>query len=165
MSKESRHPNEIENVARAIRAREFPRLLNFTDMVNRYVAIQLRDKVGSWLKNSALYFLITRGGSLTPSELARLMFRSKHYMTKLIDSLEKDGLVIRERVSKDRRTINVKITSDGVDYVMQTLRDNDWMEEEVMSCLDNSEIETLRTLLKKLRQRLVEKVGDTSSTQ
>ena len=164
MSKGLRHPNKIEKVAREIRAREFPRLLNFTDIVNRYVAINVKDKA-DWLRNSALSFLIIKGGALTPTELARLMLRSKHYMTKLIDSFEKGGLVIRERAKKDRRTIQVKITPSGLEYIMKTLIANDWMEEEVMSCLDSSEIETLRTLLKKLSQRLGEKVGDASSAQ
>lgn len=159
MSKGLRHPNEIEKVAREIRARQFPRLLNFTDIVNRYVAINLKDEAG-WLKNSALNFLITKEGSLTPTELARLMLRSKHYMTKLVDRFEKDGLAVRERTSKDRRTIQVKITPAGLEYIMKTLVDNDWMEKEVMSCLDKSEIETLRTLIQKLRRRLVKKASD-----
>lgn len=162
MSKQSIHPNETEKVAREIRVREFPRLLNFTDIVNRFVAIHLEEK-SDWLKNSALSFLITRGGSLTPTELARLMLRSKHYMTKLIDNFEKDGLAVRERASKDRRTIQVKITPAGLEYIMKTLIDNDWMEKEVLSCLDEGEIKTLRTLIQKLRSKMVAMANERSS--
>jgi len=136
--------------------------LNFTDIVNRFVAIHLDEK-SDWLKNSALSFLITRGGSLTPTELARLMLRSKHYMTKLIDNFEKDGLAVRERASKDRRTIQVKITPAGLEYIMKTLIDNDWMEKEVLSCLDEGEIRTLRTLIQKLRSKMVAMANERSS--
>ena len=163
MNKRSRQTNGIEKVAREIRAREFPRLLNFTDIVNRFVAIHLEEK-SDWLRNSALSFLITRGGTLTPTELARLMLRSKHYMTKLIDSFERDGLAVRERENKDRRTIQVRITPAGVDYIMKTLIDNDWMEKEIMSRLDQSEIEMLRTLIQKLRGKMVEMVRELSIT-
>ena len=159
MSKRLGQPDEIEKVASEIRAREFPRLLNFTDIVNRFVAIHLEEK-SDWLRNSALSFLITSGGSLTPTELARLMLRSKHYMTKLIDSFEKDGFAVRERASKDRRTIQVRITPAGLDYIMKTLITNDWMEREVMACLDDSEIETLRNLVQRLRKKMFETVSE-----
>ena len=118
--------------------------------------MRLRGKV-NWLRATALTYLITRGDSLTASQLARLMLRSNYSMTRLIDDLEKDGLVIRERAGKDRRTIDVRITSDGLAFMMQTLSDNDLVEEELMSCLDENEILTLRNLIRVLRFTLVEK--------
>lgn len=150
--------NEIVEVATAITAREFPRLVIFSDMISRYVDVRLRGKV-NWLRSTALTYLITRGGSLTASQLARLMLRSNYSMTRLIDDLEKDGLVIRERTGKDRRTVDVRITSDGLAFMMQTLSDNDLVEGELMSCLDENEIETLRNLIRVLRQTLILKIS------
>ena len=158
MSERLPHHNEIENVATAIRARELTRLVMFADMVSRYVDIKLRGKV-NWLRISALSYLITRGGSLTASQLARLMLRSNYSMTRLIDDLEKDGLVIRERAGKDRRTIDVRITSAGLAFMMQSLGDSDLVEEELMSSLDKDEIETLRNLIRVLRFTLIEKTS------
>lgn len=158
MSERLPHRNEIKDVATAIRARELTRLVMFADMVSRYVDIKLRGKV-NWLRISALSHLITRGGSLTASELARLMLRSNYSMTRLIDDLERDGLVIRERAGKDRRTIDVRITSDGLAFMMQSLGDSDLVEEELMSSLDKDEIETLRNLIRVLRFTLIEKTS------
>lgn len=152
------HRNEIEDVATAIRAREFPRLVIFADMVSRYVDIKLRGKI-NWLRTTVLNYLIIRGGSLTASQMAHLMLRSNHSMTRLIDDLEKDGLVIRERAGKDRRTIDVKITSDGLAFMRRTLGDSDLVEQEIMSFLDKDEIETLRNLIRVLRFTLIEKSG------
>lgn len=152
------HRNEIEDVATAIRAREVPRLVIFADMVSRYVDIQLRGKI-NWLRTAVLNYLIIRGGSLTASQLAQLMLRSNNSMTRLIDDLEKDGLVIRERAGKDRRTIDVKITSDGLAFMRRTLGDSDLVEQEIMSFLDKDEIETLRNLIRVLRFTLIEKSG------
>lgn len=164
MSERLPHRNEIENVATAIRAREFPRLVMFADMVSRYVDIKLKGKV-NWLRISALNYLITRGGSLTASQLAQLMLRSNYSMTRLIDDLEKDGLVIRERAGKDRRTIDVRVTPAGLAFMRQSLGDSDLVEEEVMSCLDEDEIETLRNLIRVLRFTLIEKSGKRTDAQ
>jgi len=150
--------NEIEDVQRAIRATNFPRLVMFTDMVNRYVDIKLRGKV-NWLRISVLLWLIIRGGSITPSELARRLVRSNHSMTRLIDSLEEDGLVIRERSVEDRRTVHVKVTSDGLAFTRQSLNNASFVEVEVMSCLDKNEVETLNNLIRMLRLRLIEKTS------
>ena len=158
MSERLPHRNEIEDVATAIRAREFPRLVIFADMVGRYVDIKLRGKI-NWLRTTVLNYLIIRGGSLTASQLAQLMLRSNYSMTRLIDDLEKDGLVIRERAGKDRRTIDVKITSDGLAFMRRTLGDSDLVEQEIMSFLDKDEIETLRNLIRVLRFTLIEKSG------
>ena len=158
MSKQLAHRSEIDNVTTAIRVREFPRLLMFADMINRYVDIKLRGKI-NWLRTSALTYIIIRGGSLTASQLAPLMLRSNYSMTRLIDSLEKDGLVMRSRTSKDRRTIHVKITSAGLAFMMRSLSDNDLVEEELLSCLDENELESLRYLIRILRLRMIEKTA------
>ena len=94
-----------------------------------------------------------------PSELARLMLRSSYSMTQLIDRLEKDGFIVRDHNNKDRRIVNVRITSPGLEYVIQSLTHNDVAEKEVMSVLDNDEIERFRNTIRKLREPLMAKRG------
>ncbi|MFC1820632.1 MarR family winged helix-turn-helix transcriptional regulator, partial [Thermodesulfobacteriota bacterium] len=91
----------IEKAAEEIRSREFSYLASFADIINRYM--DLRFKKLNRLRYGVLSLLITRGGSLTHTRLAKLMFRSKHGITKVIDDLEKDGLVVRTPGSRDRR--------------------------------------------------------------
>lgn len=51
--------------------------------------------------------------SSTPSLLAEKAGVSRATMTRLIDGLERDGLVKREFDSEDRRSFTVSLTSDG----------------------------------------------------
>jgi DNA-binding MarR family transcriptional regulator len=148
---------EIEYVDKIIRNIYFTRIATFADTVDRYIDIELKDKV-NWLKTFALIQLILRGGSITPSELARLMLRSNHSMTKLIDSLVKEGLVRRYRNVKDRRTIQVKITQDGLASMIKIVKDIEKAEHTVDSCLDKDELKQLAILQTKLRYRLIERI-------
>jgi DNA-binding MarR family transcriptional regulator len=151
--------NEIEKVNSQIRKMQYPRIIVFADVVNRYTQLILKDKV-SWLRTNALIFLITRGGSLTPSQLARIMLRSNYSITKLIDGLEKDGLVKRYRDGRDRRSINVQVTSESLKYVMSNLSSTTAAEQELKSWLIEDELENLATIIRKLRDKLIEKVSE-----
>ena len=91
-----------------------------------------------------------KGGILHPTELARLMWMSKHSMTKIIDSLEKDGLVVRQRIDEDRRAVLIKITSFGLDFIQQTLNSHDELWINVIDSLNEKEQKELIELLQKM---------------
>ena len=156
MSKRLPAKREIENAAKELRSREFLYLASFADIINRYMDI--RFKKLNRLRYGVLSLLITRGGSLTHTRLARLLFRSKHSVTKVIDSLEEEGLVIRDPATTDRRVVNVRITSTGINYVIRTFKYGDMITEEAMSCLKNNELKTLKTLIEKLRQAMIDRL-------
>lgn len=146
---------EIQSVRDEIGARQLPQIIHFADVVNRWVHIYLNANT-DWLRFFALLFLILRGGSLTLSELARLMLRSNYRITRLVDSLEEDGLVVRDRSSTDRRTVRVKVTSAGLETMRVTLNDVEPVEKEVMSCLGGDEIMPLRDMIARLRRRMID---------
>jgi DNA-binding MarR family transcriptional regulator len=133
----------------------------FADVVNRHTQKILKNKI-SWLRTSALMFLITRGGTLTPGQLARIMLRSNYSITKLIDGLEKDRLVKRYPDEKDRRSIKVKVTSEGLNYVITSLSNVNVMEaeRELKYWLNDDERQNLAAIIRKLRDKLIEKVSE-----
>jgi DNA-binding MarR family transcriptional regulator len=153
--------NEIEKVNVQIRSMQIPRIIAFADVVNRHTQKILKNKV-SWLRTSALMFLITRGGTLTPGQLARIMLRSNYSITKLIDGLEKDRLVKRYPDEKDRRSIKVKVTSEGLNYVITSLSNVNVMEaeRELKYWLNDDERQNLAAIIRKLRDKLIEKVSE-----
>jgi DNA-binding MarR family transcriptional regulator len=53
------------------------------------------------------------GGSLRPVDLALMLERSPNSVSMLIDRMVKAGLVRRTRDRKDRRAVNVTLTSKG----------------------------------------------------
>lgn len=152
---------EIDNVNNQIRRTQFTRLVAFADIVNRYTEIVLKKKENqiSWLRSSALLFIVTRGGSLTPSQLASIMLRSNYSITKLIDGSEKDGLVKRLRNSEDGRSFHVKVTSEGLNYVIASLKNSETLENELKSYLDEDELNNLAAIIRKLRDKFIEKLS------
>jgi len=153
--------SEIEKVNVQIRSTQFSRLVAFADVVTRYTEMNFKvkgDRI-SWLRASALRFVITRGGSLTLSQLAAVMLRSNYSITKLVDGLEKDGLVKRCRNKTDGRSFNVKVTKKGLNYVVDSLMDSETAENELKSCLSESELNDLANIIRKLRDKLIEKVS------
>jgi MarR family 2-MHQ and catechol resistance regulon transcriptional repressor len=94
----------------------------------------------------ALYHL----GSLTQGEVSTKVLKSGSNMTTVIDNLERDGLVRRERDAKDRRVINVHLTEAGSGKVDAVLPKHVGALVEEFSVLSASEQLTLGELCKKL---------------
>jgi MarR family 2-MHQ and catechol resistance regulon transcriptional repressor len=103
----------------------------------------------------ALYHL----GSLTQGEISAKVLKSGSNMTTVIDNLERDGLVRRERDADDRRVIHVHLTEAGSTRVEAVLPGHVAALVEEFSVLSASEQETLGALCKKLGTR---NVGDSS---
>jgi DNA-binding MarR family transcriptional regulator len=132
------------------------RLVIFADIINRFVEIELKNNI-NWLRTFALIILITLG-SQTLGQLARLMQRSNHSMTNLVEGLVQEGYVKRYHPNNNRRTLEVKITASGIQYLKQTLKDLEHAEGQIRSYLDKGDMETLIALTKKLRFSLIDKL-------
>jgi len=147
---------EIEKVAAQIREVNFWLCMNFADMIKRYFEITMKKDNLSPLHAIAMFDLVRSGGSLTPTKMAELMFRSKHSVTKIVDNLENEGFIIRDFSSKDRRVTRIKITSAGLEYVNSNLNKGDRRAKQVMDCLDIAEQKTLVNLTGKMCRRMTE---------
>ena len=94
----------------------------------------------------ALYHL----GSLTQGEVSTKVLKSGSNMTMVIDNLERDGLVRRERDAKDRRVIHVHLTEAGISKIEAVLPGHVEALVEEFKVLSASEQQTLGELCKKL---------------
>ena len=94
----------------------------------------------------ALYHL----GPMTQGEVSMKVLKSGSNMTTVIDNLERDGLVRRERDVKDRRVIHVYLTEAGTSKLEAVLPGHVTALVEEFSVLSASEQETLGELCKKL---------------
>jgi DNA-binding MarR family transcriptional regulator len=59
--------------------------------------------------------LLSRGYANTPFELSRKMAYDSGSMTRMLDRLERKGLVARSRSEQDRRMIELTLTERGAD--------------------------------------------------
>ena len=94
----------------------------------------------------ALYHL----GPMTQGEVSAKVLKSGSNMTTVIDNLERDGLVRRERDAEDRRVIHVHLTDEGSQKIEAVLPGHVAALVEEFSVLSPKEQETLAELCKKL---------------
>ena len=94
----------------------------------------------------ALYHL----GHMTQGEISAKVLKSGSNMTTVIDNLERDGLVRRERDADDRRVIHVHLTEAGSEKIEAVLPGHISALVDEFKVLSASEQETLGELCKKL---------------
>jgi len=158
MADKSARPVDVEKMRREILSMDLSRLAVFSDVMNRYILLRAKGDARTWVRVYAVTFIITRGGKVTPTELAKILLRSKNSVSQLINGLEKDGLVRRYHATEDRRTVYVEITPDGLSFIRAKFEVLKSLEEEIGSCLDSDELRTLVDLTRKLRLSLIEKL-------
>jgi DNA-binding MarR family transcriptional regulator len=73
-------------------------------------------------------------------------------MTGLIDTLERDGYVVREPDPSDRRMLSVRLTAKGEQFLQEFLPGHFRIVASVMSPLNEAERKTLVRLLVKVQQ-------------
>ncbi len=108
---------------------------------------------------SALAQLSFRRGA-TSAELARDMAHDKGAMTRLVDSLEANGWITRERCTEDRRAVKLALTEQGAALELRVrLRVincwNAWLAD-----WDEGEVERMIAMMQKLRDTLLTKTSE-----
>ena len=94
----------------------------------------------------ALYHL----GPMTQGEVSAKLLKSGSNITTVIDNLERDGLVRRERDAEDRRVIHVRLTGAGSGKVEAVLPGHVAALVEEFGVLTSKQQETLGGLCRKL---------------
>src|SRR4029077_4271298 len=89
-------------------------LLRTTDMLSRGPAQILKTEDLSATQYNVLRILRGAPEGLSCGEIASRMITRHPDVTRLLDRLEKRGLISRCRETKDRRTVMVRITPDGL---------------------------------------------------
>ena len=89
-------------------------------------------------------------GSMSQNQLSDKILRSSGNIVKVIDNLERDGLVIREVSAKDRRAKIVSLTAKGKSIINKIFPDHIDSIFETLSVLSESEQLELGRLCKKL---------------
>ncbi|HSR41979.1 MAG TPA: MarR family transcriptional regulator [Longimicrobiales bacterium] len=99
-------------------------------------------------------------GPLSLGELADKLLVTGGNVTYVMDRLEEQGLVYRERSARDRRVVEAKLTADGRELIRDCFPGHASFVEELVAYLDPDEQEDLRRLLKKLGKRIAASDAD-----
>ena len=103
----------------------------------------------------ALYHL----GPLSLGDLAGKLLVTGGNVTYVMDRLEEQGLVYRERSPSDRRCIRAKLTERGHEVIAGVFPGHAAFIEEMSAGLTLTEQEELRSLLKRLGRSIGERNG------
>ena len=90
----------------------------------------------------------------TPASLAEECKVSRATMTGLIDTLEKDGVVVRKADTRDRRTLRVELTPRGKAFIKKIAPGYFQRVSAVLKPLKNAERKQLVGLLQKIQEGL-----------
>jgi DNA-binding MarR family transcriptional regulator len=97
---------------------------------------------------------LAAGEPMTISTLARAMLYKQPTLTKVIDRMEKLGLVERRASVRDRRQVLVRITRRGRGVASRLLKRAKAHEAEVLAGYGRAEALELKTALRTLIRRL-----------
>ena len=121
-----------------------------TDLLSEMEAVALRP-LGLTHAGFVILMTLWITGARETRELARVLRVSKPAIVSAVDTLERSGLVRRERSRADRRLVSVALTPAGTRLVSRA--HDRWHGEErrTAAVLTRTEQRTLAGLLRKLR--------------
>jgi MarR family transcriptional regulator, transcriptional regulator for hemolysin len=92
-------------------------------------------------------------GVHTQAELAIRLLVDTAAVSRLVDKLERNGLLKREP-GEDRRCVRLKVSAAGLREVRVIDSEVEWLDREVKRHLSAAEVRTMRRLLRKLQDGL-----------
>lgn len=100
---------------------------------------------------AALLIINKLGDKTTPTELARWLFRKPHTISSMLNRMEKEGLIEKSHDLKRKNVIRVALTEKGKRTYQQSTRRESI--HRIMSCLNEKELEQMRSYLERLREK------------
>lgn len=100
----------------------------------------------SWAVLSA----IKHHDQTTPAALSSFLGIDRAAITRHLDRIEERGLIIRDRSSSDRRSVNIKLTSEGERLVPELAAKSRAANEKFAVSLTQSETDTLLALIRRM---------------
>jgi DNA-binding MarR family transcriptional regulator len=139
----------------------FLKFLAVLDVYSRFLDLQYTSKHATRSGFNVLNTLVLYGGSMSPTEISKKLFRSKNATCHVVSTLESHGLVTTVPANGDRRSIDVHITSKGIALTLkESILARERLGQSSFSVFSEDDIKQLNRLLEKLMQHtlnLIEK--------
>jgi len=123
----------------------------------KHVARAFNDTLAEVGGSMPTWFILTslKGDEWrTQHELARALRIEGPTLTRHLDGLEEEGLVVRRRDPHDRRAVSVELTEAGRAKHAEMLRAVQAFNRRLLAGLSGAEIDELRKLLGRLEQNV-----------
>ena len=113
------------------------------------------DKHNIKIRQAAVLFAVkaikTNEKYATPGKISKWLLREPHTISRILNRMEKEGLIKKIRNSVNRNEIEIILTENGEQAYRQSLSRKTL--REIMSCLSIEERQQLNSSLKKLRDK------------
>jgi MarR family 2-MHQ and catechol resistance regulon transcriptional repressor len=138
------------SVADPLAHRALEALMRAESHVRREIAAELARAGLSTGAFSVLVVLTTAGGDLELRTLRRRLGWSKANATEVTAALERQGLVMRRRLTNDRRAMTVGISAEGAELVQRVFPTHADRVSAAFAALDEDEKRSLASICRKL---------------
>lgn len=108
-----------------------------------------RPRGWSWAGFRVL-FAVWLTGTVEAKKVAELSGMSRAAVSALVATLERDGLLSKERAPHDKRAVHLTLTAQGREAISEAFREHNAREQEWAGSLSREEQVTLIALLEKL---------------
>lgn len=104
-------------------------------------------------------------GMLRPAELAEVADMTRASTSHNLDVLERNKLVVRQIDKKNRRSVKVKLTKEGLDLMERTIPDYLKTIEKISKCIDLSLIKDASIIMERLNEKMESAIDKYSEIQ
>jgi MarR family transcriptional regulator for hemolysin len=133
-------------------------LLSTGLLLEKYINTRCREYDQNRNRIEVLLTLILHNGTMKPTDLSNVLYRSRQSITQTIDSLERDGLVKRALMDSDRRTKQIVVTRKGLDSIKENQSAMYDLVYEAIPVLTQHEIVVMTDYLIIIRKHLSSKM-------
>ncbi|WP_330255509.1 MarR family transcriptional regulator [Nocardia sp. NBC_00565] len=114
-----------------------------------------RPRGWSW-PGFRILFVLWLAGPLEGKRIAELSGNSRAAVSALVNTLERDGLVTREKAEHDRRAVQITLTDGGRNAITDAFREHNQRERAWANALSKPEQTIFIGLLEKLMHGMTE---------
>jgi len=126
---------------------------------------KIAGKLKDLSKNQPMVIkIIGMEGEVMPSTIGKYTGMEKSSLTRMVDDLEKKGIVFRKTDPDDRRKVLVSLTEKGLSYYNYLNEITAEMADEILKYVDEKDIEdyvqSLETMVRILRKMVQVELSD-----
>jgi DNA-binding MarR family transcriptional regulator len=125
------------------------------------------DKYNIKIRQAAVLFAVkvieTSGEYATPGKISKWLLREPNTISRILNRMEKEGLINKIRNSINRNEIEITLTKKGEQAYIQSLKRK--TIQETMSCLSIEERQQMRSSLRKLRDKAASNLNEARNNQ
>lgn len=154
MKKREVQPRNTGKQAACVEEGAFVDLVRTCDLLSRGPALLLKNEGLSATQYNVLRILRGSPDGLPCGEIASRMITRDPDVTRLLDRLEKRGLIARWRETKDRRVVMAKITPEGLKLLTRLDGPVQNMHRRQLAHMNKDRLRDLAELLEAVRERV-----------